>query len=512
MTMISRILGLVRDIVCLRYFGAAIWHYFSLAFLIPNLFRRLFGEGALTAALIPIYTETLHRDPQTAKHLVHSVVTLLFVILTGFTLLGVLLLGLLLQVVADGKTLLTLNLAMLMLPYMILVCLTATLSGILHVHRHFAAPAATPIVLNCCIIATVLFFKDWWGEDPWRQIYGVAFAVLVAGLLQLLLQVWPLWQAGVSLRLRFWFGDECLKKVMRLMMPMMMGMSVVQFNVLFDSLIAYFLSATDDAHTSFTLFGQLVAYPVREGSISYLYLSQRLYQLPLGVFGLALATAIFPLLSRCAVENKTEAFNTALAQGIRLVLFISLPATVGLILVGKPLVKVFFESGDSNFTPFDTEQTAWTLSFYALGLCAYCLQQLVVRAYYSFQDAVTPVKVALGAVGVNLVLNLILIWPLGTGGLGLATVIGATLQVTVLLVLLIRRKKIHFHHGIFACFCKSVIATGVMTAGCLLILGGVQPESAVAELVVILLSAVVFYGISAWLLKCPEFRSLLGRS
>jgi putative peptidoglycan lipid II flippase len=510
--MISRILGLIRDIVCLRYFGAVIWHYFSLGFMIPNLFRRLFGEGALTAALIPVYTETLHRDAQAAKLLVRSIVTLLFLILTALTLAGVLCVGLSARLVDEGKTLLTLNLAMIMLPYLVLVCLTATLGGILHVHRRFAAPAATPIVLNCCIIATVLFFKNLWGDDPWRQIYGVGFTVLGAGLLQLVLQIPPLWRAGVSLRPRFLFGDESLKKVMRLMMPMMIGMSVIQFNVLFDSLIAYFLSATDEAHSSFTLFGHSIAYPVQEGSISYLYLSQRLYQLPLGVFGLALATAIFPLLSRFAVEKKSEEFTAALAQGIRLVLYIALPATVGLVLVGKPLITVFFEWGDSSFTPFDTQQTAWTLSFYALGLCAYCLQQLVVRAYYSYQDAVTPVKVALGVVGINLVLNLILIWPLGTGGLGLATVIGATVQVSILLVLLIRRHDIHFQHGILICLFKSLVATGLMTGGCLLILRAVRPESAIVELVAILFSALVIYAVASWLLKCHEFRILLRKA
>jgi len=510
--MISRILGLVRDIVCLRYFGAVVWHYFTLGFMIPNLFRRLFGEGALTAALIPIYTETLHRDPQAAKHLVRSVVTLLFLILTGLTLLGILCIFLMTRVASDGKTLLTLNLAMIMLPYMILVCLTATLSGILHVHRHFAAPAATPIVLNCCIIGSVLFLKGLWGDDPWHQIYGVGLSVLLAGLLQLAIQVPPLWRAGVSLNPRFLFGDESLKKVMHLMMPMMIGMSVIQFNVLFDSLIAYCLSATDDTHTSFTLLGHTIAYPVREGSLSYLYLSQRLYQLPLGVFGLALATAIFPLLSRFAVEKKTGEFAATLAQGIRLVIFIALPATVGLILVARPLIKVCFELGDSNFTAFDTEQTAWTLSFYALGLTAYCLQQLVVRAYYSHQDAVTPVKVALWVVGVNFILNLILIWPLGTGGLGLATVIGATTQVTILMVLLARRHHLHFQHGILTCLYKSIVSTTLMTVGCLLILKAIHPESAMAELGVILLSALTIYGISSRMLKCNEFRSLLRNS
>ena len=510
LTMASRVLGLVRDIICLRYFGAVIWHYFSLGFTIPNLFRRLFGEGALTAALIPVYTQTLREGTEPARQLERSVVSLLALTLGVLTVLGLLiLLGIGYGFELSDKAILTVQLAAIMLPYMLLICVTATFGGLLQVHRRFGPPALTPIVLNLCIIVTVLWLSRQAGADRWEQIFYVAGAVVAAGFLQAALQMPSLGQVGVSLRPTLNFGDPNLRKVVRLMGPMMLGMSVYQFNVLLDSVLAYSLSATEQSGQTFSALGREIAYPVVEGSISYLYLSQRLYQLPLGVFGTALATAVFPLLSRQAGEQDLKGLGATVAQGIRLVFFLAVPSAVGLVLIGVPLLQVFFEGGASAFTPYDTQETFHTLRFYALGLPFLFLQQLVVRVYYAFEDAKTPVRVAMVVVGLNLVLNLVLIWPLGTGGLALATVIGAAVQALTLIVLLLRRYRLQLGAGIGKSLVKTVVAATAMAGGCVLLVGRIDPASAVLRMGLTLAACVGFYMAASWLLKNRELSAAL---
>jgi putative peptidoglycan lipid II flippase len=510
LTLVSRILGLLRDAICLRYFGAGIWHYFTLAFMIPNLFRRLFGEGALSAALIPIYTEKLQQDEKAAHTLAQAVVTLLIMLLAGLTLLG---LGFIYLYWHwsdhQYKTWLVLCLAAIMLPYMILICTVAVIGGLLNVHRHFAAPAAAPILLNLCIIASIYFLTPLFGVDRWNQIFAVAVAVIIAGIMQLLLQYPALKKAKLNLNLNFHFANVGLNKLFKLMAPMVLGLSVVQINTLMDSLIAFFFSATPESGPTFTLLGREFTYPVIEGSLSYLYCAQRLYQFPLGIFAVALATAIFPLLSVHAVQNDLAAFSKSLRQGLRMVFFISLPATVGIILIRTPLVRIIFEG--KEFTSYDTSQTAWTLLFYSLGIASYSLQQIVVRAYYSFQDSVTPVKVALYMVGLNFILNLILIWFLATGGLALATAICATIQVSILLVLLIKRYRLVISKGIKASILKTTAATAIMGAGCRLTINQLADTSDLLQLLAVLTVSFILYIAVSIALKNTEFHALLKR-
>ena len=510
LTLASRVLGVVRDAVCLGWFGTAVWHYFTVPFMIPNLFRRLFGEGALSAALIPVYTQQLQDDEQKARLLARSVVTLLFVVLTLLTLLGLAVVYGWLRLGAVGnKGAFTLFMAGLMLPYMVLICMVAVIGGLLNVHRHFAAPAAAPIVLNVCIILAAVCCRRWFGETRWEQVCGVAAAVLVAGVLQLLLQYPAMRRVGLVLRPRFRFSDVGLGRVLRMMGPMLIGLSAMQINALLDFVIAFALSATPENGGTFILAGREFAYPVAEGSASFLYGAQRLYQFPLGVFGIALATAVFPLLSRYAAQKDNEGFARTLTQGLRLVIFVGVPATVGMIMVRVPLVATLFERG--RFTQADTQATAWTLLFYASGIAAYCLQHVVVRAYYAYQDSVTPVKIALRMMVLNLVLNMILIWWLGTGGLALSTAICATIQVGVLLWLLVRRHELRLSGGIVSCVVKTVVAAVVMAVGCYVVLSLLDGRSAVWQLAGgVVVSAALFAGMSL-LLRNEELKALLRR-
>jgi len=478
--------------------------------MLPNLFRRLFGEGALSAALIPVYTEQLYKDKRSARALANSVVTLLVIVLAALTLLGLGFIYLYWNLSGgQPKTFLILSMAAIMLPYLIFICSVATIGGMLNVHRHFAAPAAAPILLNICIICAAVFFRKLFGSDPWRQIYVVAIAVLAAGVFQLLLQYPALRAVGLSLRPRFNFSEEPLRRVIRLMGPMVIGLAAMQINAYFDFLIAHWLSGTPESGPVFMLFGNEIQYPVLEGSASFLYYSQRLYHLPLGIFGLALATAIFPVLSRHAACKEYDSFAKTLAQGLRLVFFIALPATVGLILIRRPLTKLLFERGE--FTSYDTEQVATTLLFYALGITAYFLQQLVVRAYYSYQDSVTPVKIAMRMIALNLLLNVLLIWPLATGGLALSTSLCATLQVIILLRILIKRYGLDLAGGLAGSVIKTTIATAVMAVGGVFCLGGLaDAETFVQVFGAVLVCLVLFVGMSL-LLKNPEVYALIRR-
>ncbi|MBN1763664.1 MAG: murein biosynthesis integral membrane protein MurJ [Sedimentisphaerales bacterium] len=509
LTLLSRILGLVRDAVCLGFFGARVWHFFLLPFMIPNLFRRLFGEGALSSALIPVYTEQLQKDPQGARLLARSLVTLLIIILSFLTLVGEGILYIYWQFgVGSVKTHLVLSLAAIMLPYMILICTVATLGGILNAHRHFFAPAAAPILLNVCIIGAVVWFRGYFGDDPWEQIFSVAVAILVAGILQLVLQYPFLRREGVSLRPRFVFFDDSLKKVIRLTVPMLVGLSVVQINTLMDYVIASAL-AGEAAGETFTVWGYTFTYPVVEGANSYLYCANRLYQVPLGIFGIALGTAIFPFLSWHAGRKDYSAFGRTLGQGLRIVIFIALPATVGMIVIRHPLVAAVYER--RNFTPGDTLATAWTLLFYSLGIGAYCLQQIVIRAYYSFQDSLTPVKIAVRMVVLNFVLNVILIWPLATGGLALSTALCATIQVIVLLVMLVRRYDIKVTTDLLPSAMKTAAATLVMAVAALGVLYLLRAETSAIQLLVTVSLCGAVFTVASRLLKNEELTALMHR-
>ena len=511
LTLLSRILGLVRDAVMSRYFGAAILDYFYIPFLIPNLSRRLFGEGALTAALIPVYTEQLKEDPEKARLLARSVFTLLVIFLSFLTIVGIGIIFALIyggQGYFTGKTLLMLSLAAIMLPYMIFICSVAMVGGMLQVHRHFLAPAAAPVFLNIVIIAGILFFSGKiefsgrFDDIRWDQIYVAAWAVFFAGIIQFFIQIPALWKYNISLYPRFIFNEESLRKIFRIMLPMVIGLAAVQINTLMDTVIAYILRATPESGNSFTLFGYTVAYPVIEGSVSYLYYAQRCYQFPLGVFGIALATAIFPFLSSCVVNKDMKGFGRQLNHGIRLVLFIGIPATVGMIIVSTPMVRAIFE-GD-QFTETDTANTAATLVYYAFGITAYCMQQLIVRAYYSFKDSMTPMKIAVKMIALNFILNIILIWPLATGGLGLATTISAILQSVILLRIIVKRYDLQIGGDFVVCITKSIIATGFMAVAGILLLNITDSLDKYSQISILTFGCAAVYLIVAKLLKADE--------
>lgn len=478
LTLLSRFAGLARDAVLAAALGLSVAaDAFFIGFLVPNLFRRLFGEGALTAAFIPHYTELLERDPALAKRFATLTLAMLTVLLAGLTLAGEWLLWWLAQQVeTDTKPSLAIYYTRIMLPYMPLICAVALIGGVLQVHKRFGPPAAAPLVLNGVLIAAVLLTTaGFTAEVAAREIASdVAVAVLIAGVLQLIWQGVVLFRA-TGLTCSFAGAWPTMRSMLIMMGPMVLGLAVFQINALLDALIAFFfapreMSTGTDVRLSF--FGQAFDAPLRNGDVAALNWSQRLYQFPLGVFGIAIATAIFPALSAAAakftgdsaqptkLQTASDEFTNTLRQGLRLTIFIALPASVGLILVRVPLARAVFEHG--SFTTDDALRVAAILMGYAASVWAYSMTHTLTRAFYALKDATTPLKVSACMVLLNLTLNLSLIWPLGAPGLAWSTAISAVGQVVLLLLLIAKRVPTPIDKPVTASWRRTALASVTM--------------------------------------------------
>jgi putative peptidoglycan lipid II flippase len=462
LTTASRILGMVRDMAYAYFWGrtglADLW---VVAFMIPNLARRIFGEGALSSSFIPVYLEEFQTDPKRAIRLAETVTSVMAAILSGVVLVGELGIGLTYVLWAKATdTRMMLALTAIMLPYMILVCTTAVWGGILNAHRHFAAPALAPILLNVTIIGILAVTALGMGWSSERQVFGVAVAVVVAGVLQLAVLWLPLRSYGVRLRPAWEVQSESFRRIFLLMGPMVLGLTVTQINTLANNWIALAFSRTAGGGEFFTLWGHPIPYPLREGAVSGLYYSQRLYQFPLGVLGISLATAIYPVLSSDAAKGDIRALCRTVTRGLQASVFVAVPATAGFFLISRTLVSTLFEQG--RFTREDTPVVAFTLLFYALGLCGYFMQQILARAFYSMQDSRTPLRSALVAVAANVILNLTLIWFMGIAGLAAATALCAYLQVGMLARAIHMRLGASLWEGVMPTFLRTLVATAVM--------------------------------------------------
>ncbi|TVQ61351.1 MAG: murein biosynthesis integral membrane protein MurJ [Phycisphaerales bacterium] len=461
-TLVSRVLGLARDLVTVRIFGdTAVGSAFAAAFAIPNLFRRLFGEGALAAAFIPEYAALDKNDPRRAQAFASLTVAALALFTGALTVvIELALLAVLLIAGDDPDRALSLRLIMLLIPFMPMVCVAALLGGILQTHHRFAPSAAMPVLLNLCIIAAAIPFLVRTDPAPVTAAYAIGIAALVSGLLQIALALLALrrhvrWQrpdAPALAELR-----DPVRRTLRRFGPVVLGMGTVQLSALLDTLVAMY-----PVWVGPTVFG--TDYPLDPESNAILFYAQRLYQFPLGVFGIAVATVVFPMLARSAadVRTGTGAFADTLRRGVRLSLFIGVPATVGLLLVAPDLVRVLFrapEGSDLGFSAAGARRATLVLVCYGLAVWVYSLNQLWTRAFYAQGDTRTPLRVALWTLVANLLLNLILIWPLAEAGLALATALVAMGQTVALSVLLQRKAG-------WSPWSGGVFASGARTLAC----------------------------------------------
>jgi len=479
LTLVSRILGVFRESLAAKFFGAGIVaSAFAVAFTIPNLFRKLFGEGALSAAFIPLYAQAVKKDEgDDARQFAAATVNLLIVVLSGLTVLSEIVLWIIAHVFdLQPDRLLAVKLTAIMLPYALLVCGMAFLSAILQVHRRFGWSAATPIVLNVALIVGTILGARFWdmktAAGQTKAVYFLSLFVLAAGVAQILMLLPSLRAVGFRFEFTKTFWTPPVKKMVSLSLPVAIGAGVLQISVLLDRGISFFLAKSinnqSEIVTGFHLFGKWISYPMELGAAARLNWAQYLYQFPLGVFAIALATAIFPALSADALDANKEKFIPGLRRGILVTLWEGLPASVGLILVARPAVQLLFERG--NFTAADTQWVTLSVQLYAIGIWAFSLNQILSRAFYAMHDTFTPLTMAIVTLIVNLIVELPLIFtPLKEAGMAVGTTVSFIVQVALMMWLLHRRlgslgiKSIAIYVG------KLAIATIVMAAICLLV-------------------------------------------
>jgi putative peptidoglycan lipid II flippase len=422
-TLISRVTGLVREILIAGFFGAgsAALAGFIVAFTVPNLFRRLFGEGALSDAALPVINEEMETKGRSeAFALATTLMSVVAVVLCGLVGIGVgvaLLLGDRMGWIKNGEIVATL--LPWLLPYTVFICLTGFMAGVLQSIGRFAVPAYMPVVLNGMFIIGILVVCPAMGDDPVRQVTGLSWMVLGAGVLQLGLSAWALTRCGMRLRFTPRFKDPNVTRVLDLFLLLVVGAAVLPVNTLIDRLLALSL-------------GKYV--------VNSLYFSERLVYLPVGVFAVALSVACLPSLSRAAAANRMDEMGDSLCYAMRQVLFLTLPCMVVFLAIGQSIVEVIYMRG--KFDAASVAATTSALLFYAPGIPAFAAAKIVRAGFISRQDARTPLKVALWCMGLNLVLNLILMWPLQQRGLALATSISSFVMVIVLSVILLRELEI----------------------------------------------------------------------
>ena len=418
-TFSSRILGFIRDMVLARLFGAtAAADAFFVAYRVPNLLRELFAEGSMSAAFIPVFTEYhTRRTKCEAWELASAMFTTLLTIVTLMMLLGIMAAPGIVWLLAPGfhddpsKLALTTLLTQMMFPYLVFISLAALAMGILNSLRAFAAPALSPVFFNIFIIGCAVFVSPLLAEP----IYGVAIGVVAGGAAQFAMQLPGLRARGMLMGFRFEPGHPGVKRVGQLILPSLLGLSVTQVNITISTILASFFA----------------------GGPTYLFYGMRLIQFPLGIFGVALATAILPTLSAQASRGALDELRDTLGFGLRMILFIMLPAMLGLILLRTPIVHLFFEHG--TFTAADTTGTALAVLCYAVGLWAFAGVRIIVAAFYSMQDTRTPAFTAVGAVLANLLFSLLFMDSLRHAGLALATALAGMLNVSILVAVLNRR-------------------------------------------------------------------------
>ncbi|MDR2772775.1 MAG: murein biosynthesis integral membrane protein MurJ [Elusimicrobiota bacterium] len=423
-TMFSRILGYVRDMLVANFFGAGIFaDAFYAAFRIPNLFRRMLGEGAFSAAFIPVFSYYLHTySKDETQKLINAVFTALLIVLTIITILGIFFSPILVKLIVWGfadepdKLQLTVELARLMFPFILFICLAAFLLAALNTLYSFFWSALAPSALSFAeIIYMLAVIPIISGEQ--NAIKGLAIAVIVGGAIHFFIQYPVLKKLGWGLKFSLNLKHPGIKKIALLMIPSIIGLSVDQINAFVDNICASFL---------------------QEGAISALYYSNRIMQLPLAIFGLALSTVALPAMSRAAALKDIVGLKNSLNFSIRLSLFALLPAGLGLMLIGYPIVQVLFERG--SFDSYASLTTNNALFYYALGLPSFSITKLFANAFYSFQDTKTPVRTAAASMILHVILCIVLMYPMNVGGLALATSIAGYFNLALLVILL--RKKI----------------------------------------------------------------------
>jgi putative peptidoglycan lipid II flippase len=490
-TILSRIMGMVRDMVVSRLFGAGFaTDAFFAAYQIPNMLRRFFAEGALTAAFVPTFSECYTQKGEgAAKELANTCFTLLTIVMALITAIGIIFSPQIVSLMFPGfaaepsKLELTVLLNRLMFPYIFFVSLVALCMGILNTLRHFFTPAISTVFLNITIILSALLLHNAFNVP----ILSLAVGVLAGGLLQLLLQLPVLWRRGFRLRLRFDFNNPAVRRIALLMGPSIFGVGV------------YYLNIT---------VGNILASLLPQGSVSYLYYAQRLFEFPQGIFTVSVAQAVLPSMSRQAAEGDMEALKESLQFGLRLMIFITVPAMAGLLVSATPIFSLLFMGGAFDFAKAVACGDA--LIYYSLGLTSVAMVRVIAPAFYSLKDTRTPVITALAAFILNLIFSLILMRTMLHSGLALASSLSAFVNMALLLYLFRRKAGSFGGRKLLLVTVKSCVAAVPAAAAALLLLPlanwSQQGEKLLkgGVLSAAVLAAVVTYALISLLLRSEE--------
>ncbi|MCE9582856.1 MAG: murein biosynthesis integral membrane protein MurJ [Planctomycetes bacterium] len=485
--LLSRILGMARDILLAGLFGGGMVNdAFVLATLVPNLFRRLFGEGALTASFVPTYAEFVAQKPRAeTDRFVRSALTMLALFLGTLAGIGMGVSALLGHHFADPKARLVCDLLVILLPYMPLICVVAIVTGILNVHRHFLLPALSSSVLN--VFQIVAFFAAGWfaGSEGGKAVF-IAWSITIAGLGQLLLQ-WPAMRAHKIPVAPLFKWEPGVGRVLATMLPMTLGVSVFQINVLIDNAMAEGLVPGS-------------------GAVSALYYANRLFQFPIALIGVAIAQTSFPEFADALARRRPGDMAASLNKAIRMTLFLGFPASLGLVQLASPICRLFFEHG--SFGPEQTHRAATALACYGVAIWAACFQQVIVRAFYAAKDGRIPAITGALTVVANASLNLILVrTPLREAGLALSTSITTVAQIVILSFILRRRIPEVTWTPVLRFCIAPLVATGAMAAACWGIARFLPPNPIVQALVPVGAGIAAYLAIAA-ALGVPEARDV----
>jgi putative peptidoglycan lipid II flippase len=406
-TTLSRFLGMIRDLLTAGVFGTSLsMSAFVVAFRIPNLFRRLFGEGALSSAFIPVFMEARKRDgEESAWQLASRVLTMAGIVLIILTAAGILLAGYLMADVSDGsQRAMILPLTRIMLPYMFFICLAALSASILNSYHHFKIPALSPSMMNITWIATVLVLCPMMGDTVEEKIFGLAWGVLLSGVIQFGMQLPVLKQIGFHYRFTLIWNDPRVWKVFTLMGPATIGLAVTQINVMVNSVLAVWIGPWAPAA---------------------LFYSERLLYFPQGILATAMSTVLLPVFAGHAAEKRSDAMLLTMNHSLRMLTFVMTPAAIGLLVLSRPIIQMLFEWG--QFNAESTDLTTIALQCYAPGLLVFSLSKVFVPAFYAHQDTRTPVVIGIACVLMNFALNILFILTLPShlkhAGLAASTVI-----------------------------------------------------------------------------------------
>jgi len=445
MTLISRIVGFLRDMVMAQIFGAGIaTDAFFVASKLPNLLRRIFAEGAFSQAFVPVLAE--YKNQKTVdetRDFVASVAGLLGLVLLIFTVLGVIFASIVIMITAPGftndpqKFALTVTLLRITFPYILFISMASMVGGVLNTWRMFSIPAFTPTILNLSFIVFALFLRNYFHP----QILAMAWAVFVGGILQLCFQLPYLRTIGMPILPKLNFKNKAVWRVVRLMGPAIFAMSISQISMVINTIFASFL---------------------KSGSVSWMYFADRLMEFPTGVLGVALGTILLPSLSKHASNKDVLQFSKTLDWGVRLCLILALPATVGLALIAKPLTMTLFMHG--KFNMFDVVMTQRALIAYSVGLLGLILVKVFAPGFYANQNIKTPVKIAIFVLICTQVMNVAFIVPLKHAGLALSIGLGACLNAGCLCYLLIKKQMYIPQTGWKVFIAKLLVAVLVMSA------------------------------------------------